>query len=143
MVFTFQNINFTNPADVDKACGILRSFATVPAELLASTSGLSITLEPGGYITDAADVPIADVGSVDPAFGERTGAFLDCMVSLIRATTPITLEDAAVAHGINLDTARAFIRNAGRTAKARGASLPVKPTWNHELGCNVYDVVTS
>jgi len=140
MVFTFQNINFTNPADVDKACGILRSFATVPAELLASTSGLSITLEPGGYITDAAVVPIADAGSVDPVFGERTRAFLDEMVSAIRSKGGVTLEEAAALHGINLDTARAFIRNAGRTAKARGASLPVKPTWNHELGCNVYTV---
>jgi hypothetical protein len=140
MQFTFQNLTLTNPADVDKACSILRSFATVPAEMLAATTSININIEADGYVTDALVVPIADAGSVDPVFGERTRAFLDEMVSAIRANGGVTLEDAAAKHGINLDTARAFIRNAGRTAKARGVALPVKPTWDHDKGCNVYGV---
>lgn len=140
MQFTFQNLNLANPADVDQACDILRSFATVPAEMLAGMSVVNITLESNGYVTDSTVAPVADAGSVDPVFGGRTRAFLDEMVSAIRANGGVTLEDAAAQHGIGIDTARAFIRNAGRTAKARGASLPVKPNWDVLKGCNVYTV---
>lgn len=140
MQFTFQNLNLANPADVDQACKILRSFATVPAEMLASTSVITITLEANGYITDSPVAPIADAESVSTLFQGQTRAFLERMIDSIRSKGGVTLKDAATMQGIGIDTARAYLRNAGRTAKAHGVAMPIVPKWDADKGCNVYGV---
>ena len=49
---------------------------------------------------------------------------------------------AAKEAGISLDTARAYLRNAGRTASAYKVALPVKPEWQHDTGRNTYTTST-
>jgi hypothetical protein len=60
------------------------------------------------------------------------------MLARIAKQGSTTLEDAATEAGISLDTARAYLRNAGRTAAAHKVALPVAPKWDHEKGRNDY-----
>jgi hypothetical protein len=156
---TLFNLDLLDPKAVDHALNVIRALARTAryrVELFredetAVRNDLAfrkITLanqaefdrEVGNDDDDApaGEVQPIPITPVDPVYGAKTRAFLDAMVSTIRANGGVTLEDAAAQYGIGIDTARAFIRNAGRTAKARGATLPVKPTWDHDKGRNVY-----
>ena len=87
---------------------------------------------------DPADpLAIEDRGNIT-LYGKTTRAFLEHMMARIKAQGSTTLEEVATDMGITLDTARAYLRNAGRTASAHKVSLPVAPKWNHEKGRNDY-----
>ena len=68
----------------------------------------------------------------------NTKEFVNTMLARIDKYGSTTLEDAATELGITLDTARAFLRNAGRTDRAHGTELPLVPRWNHDKGYNDY-----
>ena len=77
---------------------------------------------------------------VSTLFQGQTRAFLERMIDSIRSKGGVTLKDAATMQGIGIDTARAYLRNAGRTAKAHGVAMPIVPKWDADKGCNVYGV---
>jgi len=66
----------------------------------------------------------------------NTKEFVDTMNARIDKYGSTTLEDAATDLGVTLDTARAFLRNAGRTDRAHDTELPFVPRWNHDKGYN-------
>lgn len=68
----------------------------------------------------------------------NTKEFVDTMLARIDKYGSTTLEDAATDLGVTLDTARAFLRNAGRTDRAHDTELPFVPRWNHDKGYNDY-----
>jgi hypothetical protein len=89
----------------------------------------------------AESTPIAAPTSDDPVFGPKIHAFFTAMMNLIRQTrAPVTLEEVAAKENIDIETARAFLRNAGRTVKAKGLSLPVKRSWDADKRCNLYSL---
>lgn len=160
---TLANLDLLDPKAVDHALGVIRALARTAryrvelfredeAAVRADLAVRKITLfsqaelareadDDGDDDATVGDVPPDAPASADPVYGAKTRAFLDAMLTTIHANGGVTLEDAAAQHGIGIDTARAFIRNAGRTAKAHGATLPVKPTWDADKGCNVYTAV--
>lgn len=156
---TLANLDLLDPKAVDHALGVIRALhrmaktrvelfredeAAVRADLAVRKITLSDQAELDREADDAStvgEVTQTIAAPVAPVYGAKTRAFLDEMLNTIRANGGVTLEDAAAKHGIGIDTARAFIRNAGRTAKAHGAVLPVKPNWDADKGCNVYTAV--
>jgi len=68
----------------------------------------------------------------------KTKDFVDAMLARIEKHGSATLEDAANDMGLTLDTARAFLRNAGRTNRAHDTELPFVPRWNADKGYNEY-----
>ncbi len=68
----------------------------------------------------------------------NTKEFIEAMENLISKHGSTTLEDTAQTMGISLDTARAFLRNAGRTNRAHKTGLSFAPRWNADKRCNDY-----
>lgn len=68
----------------------------------------------------------------------NTRDLVAAMLARIDKHGSTTLEDTATDMGIPLDTARAFLRNAGRTDRAHGTELPFAPRWNADKGYNEY-----
>lgn len=137
---TIVGVDVTNPEDIDRAVGVLRSL-NQRAKARGTHDDVLVEFDHGVAMiefTPRDEVPGATAHLAGMVYGKKTREFLDRMVATIRVNGGVTLEDAAAQHGIGIETARAFIRNAGRTAKAHGATLPVKPTWDHDRGCNVY-----
>lgn len=142
---TFKNLDLRDPRSVERACSILRSYGMVPSELLARTASLTLEFEEDGYTTDSTHTDTlppntapTGVGDALGFYGGKTRCLLDTMLSRIRQHGSTTLGETANDMGISLDTARAYLRNAGRAAAARELDLPVKPSWNTALGCNDY-----
>lgn len=138
--FTLRGLDLLDADQVEVACGILRARHR-QALMERSANGepaarATIAARPTANLMPTVDAPPPS----DPTgpFQGQTRAFLDRMVDTIRNRGSVTLEDAAAAHGIEVETARAYIRNAGRTAKAHGVALPVVPKWDADKGCNIY-----
>jgi len=138
---TLENIDLTNTEHLAHAQSALEIYATLSSALLATVQDIRI---------DFHAVPVVAVNST-PApgctaaqeealgiYGKTTRAFLQQMLARIDAQGSTTLEDVSTDMGIGLDTARAYLRNAGRTASAHKVSLPVAPKWDHEKGRNDY-----
>ena len=143
MNITFQNIDLTDTMNVEHAISTLRAYAALPVGLLRETSSITVDFgsikslaseEPSSYNNDPHDLDV---------YGKTTRAFLETMLLLIQRDGKTTLESVATHMGISLDTARAYLRNAGRTAAAHKVSLPVVPTWSHESGYNQYTLQSS
>ena len=153
---TILNIDPLNPASITRAIEVLKAlhgvattrvntFGENPNIVRAELAEFNVTLPESEAPAESAPIaapaaaPIAAPAADDPVFGPKIRAFFTAMMNLIRQTrAPVTLEEVAANEGIGIETARAFLRNAGRTAKARGATLPVKRTWNADKGCNYY-----
>jgi len=139
--FTLRGLDLLDADQVEVACGILRARHR-QALMERSANGepaarATIAARPTANLMPTVDAPPSDPTPTGP-FQGQTRAFLDRMVDTIRNRGSVTLEAVAVLHGIEVETARAYIRNAGRTAKAHGIAMPVVPTWDAGLGCNVY-----
>ena len=145
---TLENIDLTNTEHLAHAREIC---ATLSSPLLATVQDIRIDFRTLDLVPmhAAEDVP-ADMGHDAPKassstpkamhvkYGKTTRTFLHSMLTRIEKGGTTTLEEVAHEMNISLDTARAYLRNAGRTAAAYKVPLPVKPVWNHERGCNDY-----
>lgn len=68
----------------------------------------------------------------------NTRDFIQRLVATIATDGATTLDKVATDQGISVETARAYIRNAGRTAKAHNIKLPIKAVWDACKGYNIY-----
>lgn len=138
---TLVGLDVTDPTDLDRAATVIRSLHHRAKD---RTGDVRIEFDNGVAVVeftskvDAAPSVGADV--IEVVYGAKTQSFLDSMVATIRYRGETTLEEAAQAHGISIDTARAYIRNAGRTSKARGVPMPIKSRWDTDRGRSVYTV---
>ena len=147
MNITLANIDLQNPDHVEHAIGSLRAYASIPAAFLSTMSSVTLSF-------DGVDTTMPPAAAVDPScavpnleeklgiYGKTTRALLQRMIALAAASErgTVTLEEVAADMGISLDTARANLRNAGRTASAYKVSLPLLPAWNAEKGHNEYRI---
>lgn len=145
MNITLANIDLTDADHRAHAVAALNTYAALSPELLLGVESIrldfrtvdlipmNVPMTPSPVFTGTASLGI---------YGKTTRAFLDTMLSRIAKYGSTTLEDAATEAGISLDTARAYLRNAGRTASAYKVALPVKPEWQHDMGCNTYTAST-
>ena len=134
MDITIVNIDLTNPASVEHAVEKLRALTVFDASVLRNVRSMTVFV-PSDEVDTARPSQPEDTLVV---YGKMTRAFLEVMLARIEKYGSTTLEDAAADANISLDTARAYLRNAGRTASAHKVALPVKPEWQPDMGCNVY-----
>lgn len=134
MDITIVNIDLTNPASVEHAVEKLRALTVFDASVLRNVRAMTIFVPSDEVDTTRPSLP-EDTLAV---YGKMTRAFLEVMLSRIEKYGSTTLEDAAADANISLDTARAYLRNAGRTASAHKVTLPVRPEWQPDMGCNTY-----
>jgi hypothetical protein len=138
---TLENIDLTNTEHLAHAREI---YATLSSALLATVQDIRIDFRTLDLIPmHAAEEVPAGMGHDAPKaklgiYGKTTRAFLQSMLDGIAKNGSVTLEEVATEMGIGLDTARAYLRNGGRTAIAYKTTLPVKAVWNAEMGCNDY-----
>lgn len=128
------NIDLTDPACIDHVAASLRAYAAIPAAYLSAVKDITIDF------SEMAEPPSSTSAPSNPLaiYGVKTRPFLETMLARIAKHGTTTLEEAAKDAGISLDTARAYLRNAGRTAVAYKVALPVVPKWNPEKGYNAY-----
>lgn len=141
MNITLANIDLTNRDHLAHATAALDAYAALSPDLLLGVESvrldfrtvdlipMNVPMSPSPVLAGTASLGI---------YGKTTRAFLEMMLSQIAKHGSTTLEDAATGAGISLDTARAYLRNAGRTAGAYKVMLPVKPKWNTAARCNDY-----
>ena len=134
MDITIVNIDLTNPASVEHAVEKLRALTVFDASVLRNVRSMTVFVPSDEVDTTRPSQP-EDTLAV---YGRMTRAFLEVMLARIEKCGSTTLEDAAADANISLDTARAYLRNAGRTASAHKVALPVKPEWQPDMGCNTY-----
>lgn len=153
---TFKNLDILDSRSVEQAVGILWALhrhAKQSVELLGEgeaevrerlTHPHAFTL-----LDPNTNATVDDDGTVTPdplptkvqpqGFYKGTSKQLvEVMEERIAKNGSTTLEDTANVMGISLDTARAFLRNAGRTNRARGTEFPFETRWNHDKGYNEY-----
>lgn len=147
MNITLENIDLTNTEHLAHAREI---YVTLSSALLATVQDIRIDFRTLDLIpmhaTDEVPAGTDEVPRVPSVpqeaklgiYGKTTKLFLQSMLDRIAQNGSVTLEEVASETGIGIDTARAYLRNAGRTAGAYKTLLPVKPVWNHERGCNDY-----
>ena len=141
MNITLENIDLTNTEHLAHALSALNAYAALSPDLLSGVENIRIDFRTLDLIPMRACPPSASAPSLEEAlgiYGKTTRAFLQQTLGRIDAQGSTTLEDVATDMGISLDTARAYLRNAGRTASAHKVPLPVKPKWDHEKGRNDY-----
>ena len=139
MNITFENIDLTNTEHLAHAQRSLSFYTSLPCSLLASTRDIRIDfLEVAVVVANSLPASAPSHEEALGIYGKTTRAFLQQMLARIDAQGSTTLEDVSTDMGIGLDTARAYLRNAGRTASAYKVSLPVAPKWDHEKGRNDY-----
>ena len=134
MDITIVNIDLTNPASVEHAVEKLRALTVFDASVLRNVRAMTVFVPSDEVDTTRPSLP-EDTLAV---YGKMTRAFLEVMLARIDKCGSTTLEDAAADASISLDTARAYLRNAGRTASAHKVALPVRPEWQPDMGCNTY-----
>jgi hypothetical protein len=153
---TFKNLDILDSRSVEQAAGILwaaHRHAKQSVELFGESEAevRERLARPHTFtLHDThAEVAVEDGGTVTPTsvptklhaqgfYRGNTRDLVDAMLTRIDKHGSATLEDTATDMGITLDTARAFLRNAGRTNRAHGTELPFVPRWNHDKGCNDY-----
>lgn len=143
MNITFENIDLTDSLNVDHAISSLRAYAALPPALLRDMRSVTINFASINALASEGPSSYNDEPYDLGVYGKTTRTFLETMLLLIQKDGKTTLESVAAHMGVSLDTARAYLRNAGRTAGAYKISLPVAPTWNHDAGCNEYTVTKS
>ena len=146
MNITLANIDLTNADHLSHAVAALNAYAALSPDLLLGVESLRLDFHTLDLIPMNAPVPSEAAMGQYPLryeaalaiYGRTTRAFLRKMLERIHAHGSTTLEDAAADANISLDTARAYLRNAGRTASALKVTLPVRPEWQPDMGCNTY-----
>jgi hypothetical protein len=151
---TFKNVNLLDSRSVDHAVGILwelHRHAKQSVELLghseaevreqyARTHTFTI-VDPNANLTveDGEGVDLDPVPTKPQVFYRGSSKqLIEVMQERIAKNGMTTLEDSATVMGVTLDTARAFLRNAGRTNRAHGIGFPFEARWNHDKGYNEY-----
>ena len=145
MNVTLTNIDLTDTAHLSHAVAALNAYAALSPDLLLGVESIRLDFRTVDLIpmnAPMAPSPVFTGTTSLGIYGKTTRAFLDTMLSRISKYGSTTLEDAAKEAGISLDTARAYLRNAGRTASAYKVALPVKPEWQHDTGRNTYTTST-
>ena len=145
MNVTLTNIDLTDTAHLSHAVAALNAYAALSPDLLLGVESIRLDFRTVDLIpmnAPMAPSPVFTGTTSLGIYGKTTRAFLDTMLSRISKYGSTTLEDAAKEAGISLDTARAYLRNAGRTASAYKVALPVKPEWLHDTGRNTYTTST-
>jgi hypothetical protein len=143
MNITFENIDLTNAGHLSHAASLLNAYAALSPDLLSGVENVRLDISSTvAALKDHAESPVVDTLTL-VIYGGTTRTFLETMLGRIQQDGKTTLEDVAREMNISRDTARAYLRNAGRTAAARKVLLPVMPTWNHESGCNEYRATKS
>lgn len=135
MDITIVNIDLTNPASVEHAVEKLRALTVFDASVLRNVRAMTVFVPSDEVDTTRLALLPEDTLAV---YGKMTRAFLEVMLARIDKCGSTTLGDAAADANISLDTARAYLRNAGRTASAHKVTLPVRPEWQWDMGCNTY-----
>jgi hypothetical protein len=153
---TFKNLDLLDSRSVEQAVGILWAahrqakqcvelFGQSEAEVREQFSRpRTFTLTDPNADTllneQGEEVPAPLPTKVQPkGFYKGTSKQLvEVMQERIAKNGSTTLEDAATVMGVTLDTARAFLRNAGRTNRARSTEFPFETRWNHDKGYNEY-----
>ena len=141
MNITLENIDLTNAEHLAHAHAALDAYAALSPEFLACVRDVCIdfhTLDLTPMSAPPSAAPAAAQEEALGIYGKTTRSFLQQMLARIDAQGSTTLEEVATDMGITLDTARAYLRNGGRTASAYKVSLPVAPKWDHEKGRNDY-----
>ena len=145
MNVTLTNLDLTDTAHLSHAVAALNAYAALSPDLLLGVESIRLDFRTVDLIpmnAPMAPSPVFTGTTSLGIYGKTTRAFLDTMLSRISKYGSTTLEDAAKEAGISLDTARAYLRNAGRTASAYKVALPVKPEWQHDTGRNTYTTST-
>lgn len=151
---TFKGVDFLDPRSVEHAVRILTTahqHARQRVELfgeeevavrnhLARTHVFAVPGPASAPVSAPVSAPASVSASVSDlsAYRGRTKDFLDVMTAAIAAEGAVTLEAAASKAGVNLETARAFLRNAGRTDRANNTQTPFVRQWNHAKNCAEY-----
>lgn len=138
MNITFENIDLTNAEHLAHALGALNNYAKLSPTILSGVRDIRIDFREADLVTMSAPSSVPSQEDALGIYGKTTRAFLQQMLARIDAQGSTTLEEVATDMDISLDTARAYLRNAGRTASAYKVSLPVAPKWDHEKGRNDY-----
>lgn len=146
MNITLKNIDLTDQQHyehVSEALVELKKYASLAPLALLGVTEVSIDFSAAGAVTMEGPYPspiVSDAPEVNhlAVFHGNTRRFLEVMLARIDKCGSTTLEDAAADANISLDTARAYLRNAGRTASAHKVTLPVRPEWQPDMGCNTY-----
>lgn len=117
-----------DPAHIQKAIAILNELRGNP---LAVAHAMDFDL-----FATMADAPPTKYPY--EKFGSGAKKLFEKMSELIARNESCTLEEAAAEAGISVDAARAHIRNAGRTLKARNLEFPFFSWWDAVQGRKIY-----
>ena len=153
---TFKNLDLLDSRSIEQAAGILwaaHRHAKQSVELFGESEAevRERLARPHAFTLNDpnAEVVVEDDGTVTPTpvptklhaqgfYRGKTKDFVDAMLARIEKHGSATVEDTANDMGLTLDSARAFLRNAGRTNRAHDTELPFVPRWNADKGYNEY-----
>jgi hypothetical protein len=123
---------------VERACDLLwalhaslleaeRRLGQSREEILAKTNGSNFRVsEPALSESTSAE----EEGDGLSLFGSETRQVLRLLRDRAHASGSSTLEEVSEELSLPIESVRAFMRNAGRTAKHHGIELPVRKEWN-------------
>jgi len=137
---TLENIDLRNPEHVEHVIASLRASATIPAAFLGTVKDITVAFDGGDTTVTSRDAVEGAEEDRLGIYGKTTRTLLQTMLARAKAQGSTTLEEVATDMGVSLDTARANLRNAGRTAAAYKVSLPLTPVWNAADGRNEYRI---
>lgn len=155
MDIVFENIDFTRPETCSLLFRLIKQYSNLPTPTLQTISQITIDVAEElakevqttpsqadnanatvwGGTTTRSPVPVPTLA---PCFAGKCREFLTTMVEQIAHNGHTTLAQAAADHGVSVETARAFLRNAGRSAQSHGVTLPFYPRWDSLKSYNTY-----
>ena len=156
---TFNGIDFLDSRSVEHAAGLLWAVhrnAKISVELLRQKEQEVRDTVNNRDRTFSMDFITLDEVLLEPETGKEilhqtptrmipqgyyrgnSKELVETMCEKIQKHGSVTLEETAEVMGITVDTARAFLRNAGRTNRAHGTEFPFAPQWDSLKRCNDY-----
>lgn len=133
---TFDNIHLGNKNSVEEACSILHAYLVLPPEVVGKMDNVLVRLSTP--TPESEEVAAVEAAAVEAFHGVNSRPFLDAVLARIASSGSATLQEVCSDTGVPVMTARAYMRNARRTAKTRGAAFPFQARWSIEKGCTVY-----
>lgn len=161
MDILFENVNLSDTEAVSTITRLLNEYRELSQEAMNTISRITVDMlhqkpapaepapEPEPVPEPAPEPPGSEptltfdtlkVPALDYRFSGKGRPFLLVMLTMIKHHREITLEQAASEYNISTETARAFLRNAGRTALSHGIQLPFRARWDIVAGCNRYSL---
>lgn len=137
MNVTLTNIDFQDSFSVQRAIDILRHLEHMSIMLIGASEHMTFNV---AYELPEEPEKFSLGNDTLAIYGKTTRHFIEAMLDRIRKNGSVTLEEVADDENISVETARAYLRNAGRTAAAHKVTLPFKPVWNHDKGVNDYSL---